>query len=142
MLTLQKQRYQHNPEANIWGDCHRTAYAMLLGIPRDDVPHVFDYGRSLSEGHAMMKDFLKRRGLAEVCLPVTGNCEPDRLIEQWDGYAPGVPFILGGMSRNGTNHSVAIHEGQMYDPSPMDSGIVGPCDDGYYWVTFLVPLPK
>lgn len=142
MLSLQKQRYRHNPEAGTWGDCHRTAYAMLLNIPRDDVPHVFDNDRPLAEGLAIMKDFLRGRNLAEVALPVSGDCNPEQILEQWKRYAPGVPFILGGMSSNGTNHSVAVCEGVIYDPALDDSGIVGPCDDGYYWITFLVPLPQ
>src|SRR5437879_5835280 len=43
-LRMQKQRFQHDPDGGVWGDCHRTAIACALGLPRDEVPHFCDDG--------------------------------------------------------------------------------------------------
>jgi hypothetical protein len=38
------------------------------------------------------------------------------------------------------NHTVVCRGGRIeWDPSMDDAGIVGPCDDGFYWVTWLIP---
>jgi hypothetical protein len=40
----------------------------------------------------------------------------------------------------GTAHVViALNDAIVWDPALDDSGIVGPADDGYYWIEFLVP---
>ena len=140
-ITLQKQANRHDPENGIWGDCHRTAYAMLLGLPRDEVPHVFDKDASPEEGNAAMAAFLRSRGLAEVALPFTGNSPQDIINVSKLRFPPGFPLILGGTSRLGFEHSVVLCDGETYDPSQVDSGIVGPCKDGFYWLSFVVPLP-
>ena len=50
----------------------------------------------------------------------------------------GTYYILGGQSKTGVNHTVVCHSDKIVlDPSLNDSGIIGPCDDGYYWMTFF-----
>ena len=34
-----KQKYKHDPDNGIFGDCYRTCLAYILGLDRDDVPH-------------------------------------------------------------------------------------------------------
>jgi hypothetical protein len=54
---------------------------------------------------------------------------------------PGVFYLLGGQSRTDCGHSVVcLDDAIIWDPSLTDAGIVGPMEDGYYWITVLIPL--
>jgi hypothetical protein len=137
-MLLQKQAFGHDPENGIWGDCHRTAYAMVLGLERDKVPHVMGSGTTWEKANADMLGWLHSIGMTEVCFPVASPSTDD-VIKNWSTFAKDVPFVLGGMSKTGVGHSVAVLNGEIFDPSTKDSGIAGPMDDGYYWITLLVP---
>ena len=53
---------------------------------------------------------------------------------------PGLYYLLSGTSRTGCNHTVVALDDQIvWDPSLSDSGIIGPCDDGYYWIKLYIP---
>jgi hypothetical protein len=136
-MNLIKQAYRDKPEEGTWGDCHRTAYAMVLGLERDRVPHVYDKGVKAGVGNAAMREFLLAHGLVEIKTAFPGDHDLNYLFLCLASQCPGVPYVLSGMSANGTNHSVAVLNGTMFDPSLDDSGIIGPCDDGYYWVTYF-----
>jgi hypothetical protein len=50
-------------------------------------------------------------------------------------------FLLTGTSRNRCAHTVVACNGDIVcDPSLDDSGIIGPTDDGFYWLTFFGAL--
>lgn len=50
----------------------------------------------------------------------------------------GAYYMLSGLSANGANHIVICRNDEiMHDPAIDDSGIVGPMDNGYYYVSFL-----
>ena len=54
---------------------------------------------------------------------------------------PGIHYLLSGSRRNGTNHVVVACGGEIvHDPALDDSGIVGPMDNGFFYVEILVPL--
>jgi len=38
-MKLQKQAFRHDPSNGMYGDCHRTAIASILGVERDTVPN-------------------------------------------------------------------------------------------------------
>lgn len=138
-MRLQKQKYRHDPDNGTYGDCHRTAVAMCLGLDRDDVPHfLHDNTKNWSEFGRRVDEFLATKGMAMVQMPfnadsVTAICDTLR------HSAPLVPCILGGTSANGTGHSVVVFRGELFDPAIDDSGIVGPMSDGYFWLTFFCP---
>lgn len=137
-MTPHKQRFRHKPEEGVWGDCHRTAYACLLNLDPEEVPHVFDRAASGDEAEAALRQWLAGRGLIQWSLPF--QAELDAVLSTMGKLNPGVFFILGGRSRNGTNHSVICCGGKIiHDPSLDDAGIVGPCDDGFYWISLLSP---
>ena len=138
-VKLQKQANDHRPEDGIWGDCHRTAYAMALGLDRDTVPHFMDCGVSWEKANDDTRKWLSTIGLNEITFPVTGG-SPRDVLDSWKVFAPDVPLVLGGMSRTGVGHSVCVFNGEIFDPSTKDSGIIGPMEDGYYWLTFFVPI--
>jgi hypothetical protein len=142
-VTPQKQLFRHNPSAGVYGDCHRTVIACLLDLAPGDVPHF--YNASAGEGgnlQAKRDLWLSERGLAEVAMAFEGDLDLAVLLTAMRSRVPpGMHQILGGRSRNGCNHSVLVCDGAIvWDPSLDDSGIVGPCDDGYWWVSFLARL--
>lgn len=144
-MKPQKQLNRHRPEEGIYGDCHRTALAVILDMDAKDVPHFMDQ-RAWSNGeaaHDAIEAWLNERGICTINVLYPGTMDLDDILStialcnhrSWPAY------ILGGQSRNKVNHSVVCCDGKIAcDPSLDDSGIVGPCDDGFYWVTFFGAL--
>jgi hypothetical protein len=137
----QKQRYRHAEDVGHFGDCHRTCIAMILNMERDDVPH-FMAGVSpdLPAEHPLCKaaeraeiEWLARYGLTPFNIGFYGETPLTEILQMLKSTAHGAPCILGCTSTNGCNHSVVIHEGQIYNPN--DGQIAGPMRDGYWWLT-------
>jgi hypothetical protein len=137
-MKVQKQRFRHNPSAGVYGDCHRTAIACMLDLDAEQVPHFGEGGPEAVEFHARVGDFLKGMDLRAV--NVIFACSLAEVLEHQKAMNPGVLYLLGGTSRNGTGHTVVGCGGEIVcDPSIDDSGIVGPMDDGFIWITYLIP---
>jgi hypothetical protein len=138
-MTPHKQRFRHDPDNGVYGDCHRTALACLLDLVPEDVPH---FGHGAPEGEEFNRridEWLATRGLCQASVAYGGELQ--HVLDAVQRGGPGVYFLLGGTSRTGCNHTVIGCDGAIaWDPSLNDSGIVGPCSDDFYWVTFLVPL--
>lgn len=133
-MTPLKQANKHDPDNGVWGDCHRTAIAAMLDMPRDDVPHFMDGGAPDGVGKA--KEWLLTQGI--VPINMVFNSPLEEVLQTMGFLNPRVCYILGGQSKTGCNHSVVGRGGAIVcDPSQSDAGIIGPCDDGYYWVTFF-----
>jgi hypothetical protein len=99
-------------------------------------------GGERDDAHDRAEAWLNARGIATINV-----LYPDIPLKEVLGTVAacnprGRPvFILGGQSCNGVNHSVVCCDGKIVcDPSQDDSGIVGPCDDGFYWLTFFGSL--
>lgn len=141
-IVLQKQANRHRPDEGIYGDCHRTCIAMLLGMDRDDVPHFLHDDCGSEEFKRRVGDWLADRGLGEFYMIWNGDEDVQQIMDTIEVLNPGAPFILGGESRTGVNHSVVCQSGEMFDPSLTDAGIIAPTQpDGFYWVTFIVGFP-
>lgn len=137
-MKPQKQLNRHNPEQGIWGDCHRTAIAIMLDMDAADVPHFVDGNPPVETVNANVRAWLAHQGFNELCVPIQTRHIED-VFASMKALNPGVYFILGGKSRNGVHHSVVCDDtGIVCDPSLDDSGIVGPCDDGMFWLTYYV----
>lgn len=137
-MTPQKQANKHDPENGMWGDCHRTAIAVALGLLRDAVPHFMDKGVTGAEAQRAEKAWLQEWCIVPITCAFAGDTDLDTTLGCIGQMNPGICFILGGQSGNGFNHSVVCCDGKIVcDPSQNDAGIVGPCDDGFYWVTFF-----
>ena len=135
-LRLQKQAFRHRPDEGLYGDCHRTCYAVILDVDRDEVPHFYHPDTDTAQA---FHDFHRDRGLEVIDVAFPGELPLVDVLNTLANLNPGRPLILGGTSANGVNHSVVALDGEVaWDPSLDDSGIVGPCDDGLYWVTYLV----
>lgn len=141
-MKPQKQLFRHRPSEGTYGDCHRTAIAIVLGLDASDVPHFMDCadGSSADEAHDRCEAWLNARGIATINVLFPGEVPLAEVLNTVAACNPrGRPvFILGGESRNGVNHSVVACDGRIVcDPSQDESGIVGPCSDGFYWLTFF-----
>jgi hypothetical protein len=145
-MKPQKQLNRHRPKDGIYGDCHRTAIAIVLDMDAKDVPHFMDGtpGKGdAEEAHIKIEAWLNARGLCTINILFPGEIPLKEVLATvaFCNQRSRPVFILGGMSRNGVNHSVVCCDGEIAcDPSQDDSGIVGPCDDGFYLVTFFGAL--
>lgn len=141
MKPLQ-QRFRHKPDDGIYGDCHRACIASLLELELelDDVPHFGDGMPDADEFNRRVDAFLKARDLVSVGSPY--DCTLEHLLIVMKVTNPGAFYLLGGTSKTGVNHTVIGYEDKIiHDPSITQSGIVGPCDDGFLWVTWLSYQP-
>ena len=148
-MKPQKQLFRHRPAEGIFGDCHRTAIACVLDMDAKDVPHFMDGSPGKSDGpgetekandaNDRVEAWLNERGIATINMAFDGKMPLQDILSTVANINRSRPvFILGGMSRNGVNHSVVCCDGEIVcDPSLDDSGIVGPCDDGWWWLTFF-----
>jgi len=146
-MRPQKQLFKHDPDNGTWGDCLRTCLAIMLDMDAKDVPH-FMHGADMTETEGnperdkIVEEWLDSKGYAEFSQAYGNECTLEALLHVMKLLNPNIPYMLSGTSRNGTNH-VVIGMGNkiICDPSLDDSGIIGPCDDGYYWIAVLVPSP-
>lgn len=136
-MTPQKQRLRHDPDAGIYGDCHRAALASILEMPIEDVPHFCDPVAYGDEWALAERAWLQSLGFTPIVL-VYETDDLDAVLYSTAQLNPDTYAILGGKSRNGTGHSVVICNGEIvHDPSPVNSGIVAPMKDGRFWITFF-----
>lgn len=147
-MTPQKQKYRHAEDEGQFGDCHRTCIAMILDLPRDDVPHFME-GTSMDwpDGDPRWlacedaeRAWLATRGLQPVHCAYDGSMPLSVVLAVLAHTVRNVPVILGCTSTNGGNHSVVYYNGSIFNPN--DSGIKGPMRDGMWWVTTLAHQGK
>lgn len=132
-----KQKFRHDPGSGVWGDCMRTVLACMLDMERDLVTH-YQGEQSAEEFNARFEAFLAPFGIVRLEVPIMSDSVDAALA--WGAIrSKGLPYLLSGTSRTGCNH-VVICEGDqiVWDPSLNDSGIIGPCDDGFFWIDWLV----
>ncbi|MCB1688565.1 MAG: hypothetical protein KDI33_08770 [Halioglobus sp.] len=141
-MKPQKQKYLHCPEEGQYGDCYRTCLACLLDLDRDDVPHfvdTMDPGEWERSVQPRVDAWLRERGFVELALPATGDCDLDTILQLISSR--GVYTILTGTSATGCNHCVIVGpDRSIHDPGRDNPGIVGPADDGFWWLSVLVPV--
>lgn len=130
---------EHDPENDQWGDCHRVCVAMLLGQDPETVPHFYRKGDKGDQEEVRREKFgyFSGLGLTEINIPYP-DCGLDEILKTWKNTNPDAAFILGGNSRRGCGHSVVCCDGRIFH-DPTGSGIVGPMDDGFYWITLFSP---
>jgi len=137
-LIKQKQLYRHNPEQGEFGDCHRTAIACLLDLKPEEVPNFGVHHADINKFFLMCDEFLRDAGYVSVDVWLDGKLTPQEAL---NALQPDVYYLFCGQSRSGYNHTVIATQGEIaWDPSLDDTGIIGPCDNGYYGFTLLVPL--
>jgi hypothetical protein len=140
---MEKQAYRHDPENGVYGDCYRTCLAVMLQVPRDSVPHwvtTMDPKEWDSVVQPKYNAWLAERGLQELAIPV-GPAELEDVLAFQKSRTPSlVPAMLTGRSRTGCNHCVIVFDGEIFhDPGLDDPGIISSCEDGFYWLAWLIP---
>lgn len=137
---FQKQKHYHRPEEGEYGDCHRTCLANLMGVDRDSVPNFGEHYGDSEKFFEAERQWLLSQGLATVQVGYDGSLSLQQVLDTMGALNPGIYYLLGGTSASGVGHSViGLGNRIVFDPSLNDSGIVGPMEDGRYWIQFLVP---
>lgn len=140
-MQFHKGITSHNPPHS-YGDCWRTALGCLLDLRPEQVPHFVEMYIDKST-EAMTEHIQNWLGLRGYHLLVMGFADPGSVEEACNFGDGKVLYMLGGTSRNKTNHVVICHHGGIFwDPSPANTGIVGPLDDGTYQISILVPISQ
>ena len=138
-MRPQRQRFQHKPEEGEYGDCYRTSIACVLDLDRDSVPNFGEHHDDTKAFYAAADAWLREQGLRRVEAAFQG--ELAGVLAHQESVNPDVYYLLGGQSPRGWNHSVVGCGGEIvWDPHPDATNLVGPCDDGYWWVTYFVPM--
>jgi hypothetical protein len=140
-MKLTKQLNLHKPEEGVWGDCFRTALACLLNLDPEEVPHFNDRsdGRNDEDVSREVNKWIRKQGLALISVFFTGETPIEAVLATADYGSFGLPFLLSGTSRTGVDHVVICHRGEIvWDPSQVDSGIIGPMANGQWLVEWLV----
>ena len=139
-MTPYKQLLNHAPDKGTWGDCYRTAVGCLLNVLPQEVPHFADDGVTSDECDEKLLEWLSKRGLTRVLVPFDAiNYQP--ILNMMGGFNRSLFYILFGRSTTGCSHAVICYnDAIIHNPSRVDAEIVGPCDDGLYWLFFLAPL--
>lgn len=139
-ILKQTQLFLHDPENGVYGDCWRATVASLLRLPIDTVPHVCD-GPDDGKAGERMRAFLDSQDCALIQVPFNGDMTLEHLLA-YVGSIPvsgGLHWCLMGTSRTGCNHVVICKGAEIvHDPSITQSGIIGPADDGFWWVEWIV----
>lgn len=131
-----KQSLRHDPAAGINGDCYRAVIASIFELELEAVPHFAHDGADFITVRRRVSDWLRTRGYFQFSAAFGDSL--DRVFEYVATINPGVPYILNGASRSGCNHAVVCLDGRIiHDPSIDGAGIVGPCNDGLYWLTYF-----
>lgn len=148
-----KQLFRHDPENGVWGDCYRTAVAIVLGVEPTTVPHFMDRGGSDDlSGNERCRVWLAERGLdfVEVAFSslekVVTTADVISIVTKFNGAAA----ILCGERENGVSHSVVIRSrGIVCDPltgKPGDPKDIHPIwhesGDWFYFVRWIVNRPS
>jgi len=144
-MKFHKMLVEHDPGNGMYGDCFRACIASLLDYDDpENVPHVFKDYRS-GDGERLldqMRAWLKENhGLDHISFPFQSQSLDDML--QWMKEMIGdTPCILLGRSKR-SNHCVLVCDGVIvHDPNPEipagQHSIIGPADDGFWWVEVLV----
>jgi hypothetical protein len=132
-----KQRNRHDPANGVYGDCHRACVASILELRYEDVPHFAD-GENDGKFAQRERAFFARHGLVPITMAYSGEATFEQIMLTLKTQAPGVYAIMGGRSPRGFNHSVIVLDGEIvHDPSYDGGGLVRPCDDGNWWLTFI-----
>jgi hypothetical protein len=131
-----KQEFRHDPAHGVYGDCWRVCYASLLDLDLADVPHFLRDGCSDKIGGERIDEWLAGRNLRRLVMPTSGDLNGGmRNLFNLNGL---LPFIVTGKGRSGVHHCVVWLGDQIYcDPSPDNIGLVGPCEDGLWWLEFV-----
>lgn len=140
-MTPHKQRFGHDPENGVYGDCERTVLACLLDLEPEEVPHFGQlYWNDMDAWNKGVRDFLEARGLRNMI--ILYDCSVEMVLQHMQVQNPDLYYRMAGDSGvySGVDHVViCLGDKVIHDTS--GSGVVGPSKTtGYVTVEILVPL--
>jgi hypothetical protein len=115
-LRPQKQLITHNPSEGKFGDCYRTAVAIVMGVPASEVPHVCEKGWCNADdldGLIAMRDFLRSKGFAISKSVFNGELTWPKFREWMAKFNPDSAIIVTGGTVRDTNHCVVMVGGEV-----------------------------
>jgi len=141
-MKFHKQLFKHEPEKGVFGDCFRTSIGCLLDLEPGEVPHFYaEPGATRESVEDHIQGFLENRGMRLIDVPymMGQKMKPEEFLASvLAKMYPNIPVLFSGTSRTGCNHTViAYNDAILHDPSLTGAGIIGPCDDGHYWIGFM-----
>ncbi|MGE8281112.1 MAG: hypothetical protein ACN6O2_11810 [Stenotrophomonas sp.] len=142
-MIRRHQLFRHEPHNEIFGDCHRTALGCLLDLEPWQVPHFTQLANTVPgyEWEAGQAAFLASMGLCSADVLFGGDGPIEGVFDFMQSRNPKAYYLLGGRSPRGTNHTVVCcGGGYAWDPHPDGGFLVGPLSNGFYEITFLMPL--
>lgn len=140
-MTPQRQLVmKHDPANGQWGDCTRTAFAAILDMKAEDVPHFFHDGCEAEEADERIKTFLARHGYGIVDIPYLAD--PKTFMQTMKRFNPGVYYLLSVQSPISSHLIVCVDDEIACDPGQYSDGINAftADPDGWVWVGIIVPL--
>lgn len=140
-MDKHKNLIKHDPDNGQYGDCVRTAIACLLSLRPEQVPHFFSDGDN-PKWDVDVIEFLSPFNLSYFMFPLKLGEDQDHnlILDVMRVNNPDTLYLLYGTSKTGCNHNVICKAGEIiHDPTQGDPGIVGPCDDGLYWIGLIIP---
>lgn len=150
-MRPQKQKLGHDPDQGIYGDCYRTALAVILGIGAEEVPHFCDPVQFPDDfGVKEARKWLKSFGLGVYTVPYHETVSWAELMHTIGHCNSGSPVIVIGEGAGGENHAVAVLDGEIFcNPDTGNGGgapLRGPstCVDGgkLWWVEIVTFQPE
>lgn len=148
----QKQLVRHDPANGKFGDCYRTAVAVVLGCDASEIPHVCEKGRRNADdldGLIAMREFLRSNGLAISKSVFNGELTWTAFREWMAKFNPDTAFIATGQSTRGVNHCVVMIGGEVVcDPfsgvADQDALTRSATEDGesHWWVEVIHHISK
>ena len=139
-MLYHKQKYKHNPDEGIMGDCARTSIACLLNLDRDEVPHFAQMDQTAEGFYTAVKDWLQQRGLTPFYV-IYEDTPLDDVLNAVGSLNSCIQYILIGKSKSGTMHCVCCQAGKIiHDVSQGNVGVVAPDDEGCYSLMFFTSV--
>ena len=138
MKAFRQKIMHHDPENGIYGDCTRTAYASILEMEPEMVPHFFHDGCSGGEGAKRIEAFLAQIGLHRMILAT--EQKPAEFLEYMGRMNPDLYWVMGCSSPT-ADHSVVCLGGKVvHDPARETPGEYGKTESGWTWAEILIPI--
>lgn len=128
----------HDPERGIFGDCTRAAYASILELEAEKVPHFFFDGCSGSEGAKRIEAFLKPMQLHRLVLATQQTV--GEFLDYMGKMNPDLYWILGCSSTTADHSVVCLGGDVVHDPAQKRVGQYGKSESGWLYAEILVPL--
>lgn len=133
-MIYREQSIKHNEGEGEYGDCFRTALACVLDMEPSQVPHFMDgFPDDWAE---QMNDWLLSNGFFAVEFAFDGSVE--YALKAMGLWSKDTEYLIAGRTIGGTDHQCVGRNDQIiHDPEPRKPGLVGPCSDGFVWITIV-----